>query len=58
MPTVVKQRVGSKPAANDKTNPLGAIALLLGLAVAGALLASRIEPPANIVPMSDMLFAP
>ena len=58
MPTVVKERVGSKSAANDKTNPLGAIALLLGLAVAGALLASRIEPPADIVPISDMLFAP
>lgn len=58
MPTIVKERVGSKPASNDKTNPLGIIALLLGMAVAGALLASWIEPPADIVPMSDMLFAP
>jgi hypothetical protein len=58
MPTVVKERVGSKPASNVKTNPLGAIAILLGIAVAGALLASRIEPPADIVPISDMFFAP
>ena len=58
MPTVVKERVDSKPASGTKTNPLGTIALLLGIAVAGALLASRIEPPADIVPISDMLFAP
>lgn len=58
MPTVVKERVGSKPAADNKTNPLGAIAILLGITVAGALLASRIGPPPDIVPISDMLFAP
>jgi hypothetical protein len=58
MPTVLKERVGSKPVSNDKTNLLGAITILLGITVAGALLASRIEPPADIVPISDMLFAP
>ena len=57
MPTVVKERVDSKPA-SSKSNPLGIIALLLGMAVAGAILASRIEPPADIVPISDVLFAP
>jgi len=58
MPTVVKERVDAKPASTAKTNRLGAIAILLGIMVAGALLASRIETPADIVPMTDMLFAP
>jgi len=58
MPTVVKERVDSRPAATAKTSRLGAIVLLLGIAVAGALLASWIQPSPGFVPATDILFPP
>jgi hypothetical protein len=58
MPTVVKERVASRPTATAKTSSLGTIILLLGIAVAGALLASWVQLPPNVEPATDMLFAP
>jgi hypothetical protein len=58
MPTFVKERVDSSPAAPAKTSRLGAIVLLLGIAVAGALLASWIQPSPGFVPATDILFPP
>jgi hypothetical protein len=56
MPTVVKERVDSRPAAPAKTSRLGAIVLVLGIAIAGALLASWIQPSPGFVPATDILF--
>jgi hypothetical protein len=52
MPTVVKERVDSKPASTSKANGLGVIALLLAIAVAGGLLASFFPglPSAELTP--------
>ena len=58
MPTVLKERVHSRPAVTAKTSTLGTIILLLGIAVAGALLASWIQPSLGFVPATDILFPP
>jgi hypothetical protein len=58
MPTIVKARVDAKPAATTRSDALGAIAVLLGIVVAAALLASILPLPPTIEPTTDMFFAP
>jgi hypothetical protein len=52
MSTVVKDRIDAKPASTTKANGLGVAALLLAIAVAGALLASFFPglPSAELTP--------
>jgi hypothetical protein len=65
MPTLVKQQIDSKPASETKGNGLTVAALLLAIAVAGALLSSIFPlppdeaPVVNMVPATDLnFFAP
>ncbi len=52
MPTIVKDHIGSIPAA--KSNRLRVIVVLLGIACAGALFASILLPAESIEPASEM----
>jgi hypothetical protein len=56
MPTIVKERVDSKPTPAVTVNGLGVIAFLLGLVLAAALLASFLPPPPEVVPGPDVNF--
>jgi hypothetical protein len=56
MPTVVKEHIDAKLASTAQTGALGRIALLLGIAVAAALLASFSPPLPSIVPGPEMSF--
>jgi hypothetical protein len=62
MPTLVKGHLDSKPASATKPNGLAVAALLLGIAVAGALLSSIFPLPPDalsvpdVVPAADMNF--
>jgi hypothetical protein len=52
MPIIVTEHVDSMPV--SKSNRLRVIAVLLGMAVAGALFASFLLPAASIEPVSEM----
>ena len=52
MPTIAKELVDSKTA--SKSNRLGVIVVLLGIACAGALFASLLLPADSIEPASEM----
>jgi hypothetical protein len=62
MPTLVKEHVDTRPASTSKTNGLAVAALLLGFAVAGALLSSIFPLPPDalsvpdVVPAADLNF--
>jgi hypothetical protein len=59
MRTIVKERDDSKPASTSKANGLGVTALLLAIAVAGALLASFFPGIPSMELTSDVsLFLP
>jgi hypothetical protein len=58
MPTLVKQRVDSKPASATKGNGLAVAVLLLAIAVAGALLSSIFPVPPSEVTAVDIAPAP
>jgi hypothetical protein len=58
MPTLVKEHVDSKPASSTKSNGLAVAALLLAIAVAGALLSSVFPLPPDAVPAADIVLAP
>jgi hypothetical protein len=58
MPTLVKDRVDSKFASTPKTNGLAVAALLLGMAVAGALLSSIFPLPPDAMSVPDVVPAP
>jgi hypothetical protein len=58
MPTLVKERVDSKSESTTKANGLAVAALLLGLAVAGALLFSIFPLPPDAGLVADVVPAP
>jgi hypothetical protein len=59
MPTIVKERVQTKPAEPSIVKGLGVITLVLGIAIAATLLASLASPSAGTETESDMsYFAP
>jgi hypothetical protein len=59
MPTIIKERVDAKPAESSTAKGLGAIALVLGIAIAATLLASLASPSAGTETEPDMsYFAP
>ena len=59
MPTVMKESVDAKSESATKANGLGVIAVLLGIAVGGALLATAFAPLPTIELTPDVnFFAP
>jgi hypothetical protein len=58
MPTLVKQHLDSKPTSATKGNGLTVAALLLAIAVAGALLSSIFPLPPDEAPAVNMVPAP
>lgn len=56
MPTLVKQRLDTKPETAAKANGLGAIVLLLGIVLAAGLLATILPMPPSVVPGPDAIF--
>jgi hypothetical protein len=58
MPTLVKQHLDSKPASETKGNGPTVAALLLAIAVAGALLATIFPLPPDEAPVVNMVPAP
>jgi hypothetical protein len=55
MPTLVTQQADSKPASAHKTNGLAVAALLLAIAVAGALFSSIFPVPPDPVSVPDVV---
>jgi UDP:flavonoid glycosyltransferase YjiC (YdhE family) len=58
MPTLVRQQADSKPASANETNGFAVAALLLGIAVAGALFSSIFPLPADLLSVPDIVLAP
>jgi hypothetical protein len=56
MPTVVKESIDAKSASATKANGLGVVAVLLGIAVGGALLASVFAPLPTMDLTPDVTF--